>query len=92
METASQIKQMVDQKLANRSFALDVRERLGLNPPLKITVIVDGDSGITIDDCANISRALSDAIHQEKSTGRLQRVTTPGDQPLKLPRQYAKAY
>lgn len=83
---------MVDQKLANGPhFALDVRVNARLNPP-KITVIVDGDNGITIDDCANISRALSDAIHQENLLEDYNlEVTTPGiDQPLKLPRQYAK--
>lgn len=92
MEIAAQIKQMVDQKLANGPhFALDVRVNVRMNPP-KITVIVDGDNGITIDDCANISRALSDAIDKEKVLENYSlEVTTPGiDQPLKLPRQYAK--
>src|SRR5262245_54783101 len=92
METATQIKDLIDQKLANGPhFALDVRVNARLNPP-KITVIVDGDNGITIDDCANISRALSDSINQENVLEDYNlEVTTPGaDQPLKLPRQYTK--
>jgi ribosome maturation factor RimP len=92
METAVQIKEMVDQKLANGPhFALDVRVNARMNPP-KITVIVDGDNGITIDDCANVSRALSNAIDKENVLADYTlEVTTPGiDQPLKLPRQYAK--
>ena len=83
---------MVDQKLANGPhFVLDVRVNARLNPP-KITVIVDGDNGITIDDCANISRALSDAIDKENMLEDYGlEVTTPGiDQPLRLPRQYTK--
>ena len=53
---------------------------------------MDGEDGITIDDCANLSRSLSDSINQ---TGLLDdynlEVTTPGiDQPLKLLRQFKK--
>jgi len=72
-------------------FVLEVRAITRLNPP-KITVVVDGDNGITIDDCANLSRALGNSIHE---TSLLEdynlEVTTPGiDQPLKLLRQYQK--
>ncbi len=92
METAAQIKQLVDQHLAGSShFVLEVRVNARLNPP-KITVIVDGDQGITIDDCANVSRALGDAIHEQNLLEDYTlEVTTPGiDQPLKLVRQYTK--
>jgi ribosome maturation factor RimP len=92
METAALIKQLIDQKLANGPhFVLDVRVNARLNPA-KVTVIVDGDNGITIDDCANISRALSDILHQENILEDYNlEVTTPGaDQPLKLARQYTK--
>jgi ribosome maturation factor RimP len=59
----------------------------------KITVIIDGDNGITIDDCSKISRAISEKLDEENfGTGHyLLEVTTPGlDQPLKLERQYRK--
>ena len=90
METAAQIKQLIDQKLANGPhFVLDVRVNARLNPP-KVTAIVDGDNGITIDDCANISRALGDILENILEDYTLE-VTTPGaDQPLKLSRQYTK--
>lgn len=92
METAAQINQILDQKLANGPhFVLDVRVNARMNPP-KITVIVDGENGITIDDCANISRALGDAIHEQNLLeDYTMEVTTPGiDQPLRLARQYPK--
>jgi ribosome maturation factor RimP len=92
METAAQIKQLVDQHLAGSThFVLEVRVNTRLNPP-KIVVIVDGDNGITIDDCANLSRALGDAIHEQNFLeDYTMEVTTPGiDQPLKLVRQYPK--
>jgi ribosome maturation factor RimP len=92
LELAAQIKHFADQHLSGSShFVLDVKVNARLNPP-RITVVVDGDSGITIDDCANLSRALGDAIHQENVLEDYNlEVTTPGiDQPLKLLRQYAK--
>jgi ribosome maturation factor RimP len=59
----------------------------------KITVVVDGDQGVTIDDCGEISRKLSARLDEmDFGTGRYTlEVTTPGlDQPLKLKRQYTK--
>lgn len=59
----------------------------------KITVVIDGDLGVTIDDCSELSRALSAKLdEQDFGQGRyVLEVTTPGlDQPLKLQRQYAK--
>lgn len=59
----------------------------------KITVIIDGDHGVTIDDCTELSRAMSAKLdEQDFGQGRyVLEVTTPGlDQPLKLKRQYTK--
>jgi ribosome maturation factor RimP len=59
----------------------------------KITVIVDGDAGITIDECGQISRALSEKLDDVDlgNSHYVLEVTTPGlDQPLKLIRQYMK--
>jgi ribosome maturation factor RimP len=61
----------------------------------KITVIIDGDHGITIDDCGKISRALSEKLDElNLDTGTASyvlEVSTPGlDHPLKLRRQFEK--
>ena len=57
----------------------------------KVTVIADGDNGISIDQCAIISRRLSRRIEEaygEEVSYTLE-VTSPGaDQPLLYPRQY----
>ncbi len=72
-------------------FVVDVI--LSKHKPYKVTVILDGDKGITIDDCSLLSRALSedlDNIDLIKDNYTLE-VGTPGlDQPLKLTRQYAR--
>ncbi len=61
----------------------------------KITVIIDGDQGITIDDCGKVSRTLSEKLDELNLDtgpgGYVLEVTTPGlDQPLKLRRQFEK--
>jgi len=93
METAEEIRQIAEAKLTEPSqFIVDVTIS-SPNRPQKVTVIVDGDNGVSIDDCANISREV--AKHLDNSTllpdSYVLEVTTPGiDQPLKLHRQYRK--
>jgi len=61
--------------------------------PHKVTVILDGDHGITIDDCASVSRKLYPVLEEQGVIGDsfTLEVTTPGvDHPLKLKRQYVK--
>ena len=57
----------------------------------KVTVIADGDNGISIDQCATLSRRLGRRIEEaygEEVSYTLE-VTSPGaDQPLYYPRQY----
>ena len=59
----------------------------------KITVIVDGDSGVTIGDCGLISRELSKKLDEVDfgTEHYVLEVSTPGlDHPLKLKRQFQK--
>ncbi len=60
--------------------------------PFKITLTVDGDRGITIDNCAEISRNLVKQLDESAvEDDYTLEVTTPGvDHPLKMKRQYAK--
>jgi ribosome maturation factor RimP len=58
-----------------------------------VIVLVDGDQGITIDQCGDLNRALSEELDRTdwfKDSYMLE-VGTPGlDHPLKLKRQYRK--
>lgn len=59
----------------------------------KVVVIIDGDEGTTIEDCAKLSRALSAQLDEEETIPEKYtlEVSTPGvDFPLKLKRQYKK--
>jgi ribosome maturation factor RimP len=59
----------------------------------KLLIAIDGDQGVTIDDCAELSRQLSARLDEENWIDEhyVLEVSTPGlDQPLKLIRQYKK--
>jgi ribosome maturation factor RimP len=63
------------------------------NGPQKVTVTVDGDRGVTIDDCAAVSRRLLGILEEQGvvNDNFALEVTTPGvDHPLKMKRQYGK--
>ncbi len=73
-------------------FLVDVLISGGVNNQ-KIKILVDGDQGITIDDCASISRALSAWFDEENlfDNKYTLEVSSPGvEHPLKLIRQYRK--
>ncbi|ALI98786.1 ribosome maturation factor RimP [Rufibacter tibetensis] len=59
----------------------------------KITILADGDQGISIDQCAKISRRVAKQIEEAygEEISYVLEVSSPGvDFPLTSPRQYAK--
>lgn len=61
--------------------------------PARLMVILDGDNGVTIDQCAELSRKLSALLDEQNilDDAYVLEVSTPGlDHPLKLKRQYFK--
>jgi ribosome maturation factor RimP len=92
-DLTGEIKELAESLLADEShFVVDVISSFRSNPK-KLLVILDGDKGITIDDCAEVSRKLSDALDKNNLVDGafLLEVSTPGlDQPLKNKRQYVK--
>ena len=61
-----------------------------VQPSNRITVFLDGDSGITIADCQAVSRKLEEKLHRDVVDFELN-VSSPGlDKPLQIPRQYRK--
>lgn len=93
MELVEQIKSLAESKLGDSSqFVVDVVIK-GHKGPRKVLIILDGDTGVTIDDCANLSREVSQALDnlQLFDDSYTLEVSTPGlDQPLRLQRQYVK--
>ncbi len=59
----------------------------------KVTVLIDSDEGISIDECAEISRKLGDLIEEQGilPNAYTLEVSSPGvDYPLGMPRQFRK--
>lgn len=73
-------------------FIVDIQTK-ATRASQKIMILLDSDEGITIQECADISRALGndlEAANLIESAYTLE-VSSPGlDQPLRLPRQYQK--
>ena len=90
MDLKEKIKELAEKSLVNPAHFL-VEVVVSKHKPWKFTVIVDGDQGIMIDDCAALSRALNESLEGEISDPYTLEVSTPGlDHPLKLKRQYKK--
>lgn len=92
MDIAQKIRELTESHLTDAShFVVDVV--ISKHKPHKVSVFLDGDTGITIDHCSDLSRALSedlDKLDLIKENYMLE-VGTPGlDQPLKLKRQFVK--
>ncbi len=92
MDPADKIKELTEAALAPGQFVVDVlvSTRKG---PAKVLVLLDGDEGITIDHCAEVSRSLSKVLDETPvlTDHYTLEVSTPGiDHPLKLKRQYVK--
>jgi ribosome maturation factor RimP len=56
----------------------------------KIIVTLDGDEGVTLQDCIDISRAIEHNLDREEVDFGLEVASAGVSSPLKLPRQYKK--
>jgi ribosome maturation factor RimP len=73
-------------------FIVDVIVK-GVSSKTKILVLLDCDSGLNIDDCADLSRAVGMRMELEEVFDNpfILEVSSPGlDHPLKFTRQYQK--
>jgi len=95
MELIDKMRELAQSVLTDESlFIVDVIFSSKQGPSKKMLVIVDGDKGVTIDDCTSVSRQLSailDETNLIEDEHYLLEVSTPGlDHPLKLKRQFKK--
>ncbi len=66
---------------------------LEVRPNHQISVFIDGDKGVSLEDCTRISRALEAVLDLEPTLEGIYEleVSSPGvSRPLKFPRQYPK--
>ncbi len=91
MQVEKRVKELVEEKIADRPelFLVEVK----MLPNNKLIIHVDGDQGISIQDCAAISRHVGFHLEEENAIEKAYNleVSSPGvGEPLKLKRQYDK--
>lgn len=55
-----------------------------------IKVVLDGDNGVSLQDCMNVSRAIEHNLDREEEDFSLEVTSAGATSPLRLPRQYNK--
>lgn len=91
MKVEQRVKELVTEKIADRPDLFLVEIKMQTNG--KLSILVDGDKGIAIQDCAAISRHVGFHLEEENvvDTAYTLEVSSPGvDFPLTLLRQYVK--
>src|SRR6187402_2926295 len=63
---------------------------LSINDSNKIIVTLDGDNGVTLQDCIDISRAIEHNLDREEQDFSLEVASVGVGSPLKMIRQYKK--
>jgi ribosome maturation factor RimP len=91
MQVEKRVKELVEEKIADRPelFLVEVK----MLPNNKLIIQVDGDEGISIQDCAAISRHVGFHLEEENAIEQAYNleVSSPGvGEALKLTRQYHK--
>lgn len=79
---------LLNQALIEREslFLVDLK----IDPNNKIIVTLDGDSGISLQDCIDVSRAIEHNLDREEVDFALEVASAGVSSPLLLPRQYKK--
>ncbi len=61
-----------------------------ITPDNRIFVDIDGDNGINIDDCIELSRTIEGKLDRDEEDYELNVSSAGADSPLKMPRQYLR--
>lgn len=87
MISVEKIREIVDVKVSvTTNFIVDISIKTGN----KITILLDNDKGVSINDCVDLSRYVEFSLDREDEDFELN-VMSPGlTEPLKILRQYQK--
>ncbi|MFC5874660.1 ribosome maturation factor RimP [Chryseobacterium arachidis] len=88
MEFRKRIEELLNEFLETRKdlFLIDLKFSAGDD----ITVILDGDNGVSLQDCLDASRAIEFNMDREEHDFSLQVMSAGLSEPLATPRQFAK--
>lgn len=84
----NKVESLLNDFLAQREdlFLIDMKISAGND----IIIILDGDNGVSIQDCLDCSRAVENNLDREEQDFSLQVMSAGLSEPLTLPRQYQK--
>ncbi|WP_394337365.1 ribosome assembly cofactor RimP [Gelidibacter algens] len=82
------VKTLIENGLEERSdlFLIDFK----MNADNKISVVIDGDNGVTVEDCMFMSRAIEHNLDREEADFSLDVASAGATSPLVNNRQYRK--
>ena len=88
MTFKEKVKQVVEEALVEKPsiFLID----LSITDSFKIIIGIDGDNGVVLQDCIDISRAVEGNLDREEQDYSLEVASVGVGSPLKLVRQYKK--
>ena len=88
MAFKEKVKSLLNETLAEYPslFLID----LNINDSNKISITLDGDTGVQLQDCINISKAIDANLDREEEDFSLEVASAGVSLPLKLVRQYNK--
>ena len=88
MTFKEKVKQVVEEALLEKPsiFLID----LTITDSFKIIIGIDGDNGVVLQDCIDISRAVESNLDREEQDFSLEVASVGVGSPLKLVRQYKK--
>jgi len=77
---------LIEQKLTEDQFIVEVE----VSPANQISVLIDSEIGISIDDCVAVSRQIEGNLDREEEDFELQVSSAGLGQPFKVHRQFTK--
>ncbi len=88
MEFKTELSRLLNEFLETRPdlFLVDLK----ISATSDVTVILDGDSGVTLQDCLDASRAIEFNMDREIHNFSLQVMSAGLSEPLEFPRQFKK--
>src|SRR5690554_6956381 len=88
MDFKDRVKDLLKQGLADHSglFLID----FSISTDYKISVVIDGDNGVSLQDCIDVSRSIEHNLDREEQDFSLEVASAGAASPLKFPRQYRK--
>lgn len=63
---------------------------LNISDQNHILIVIDGDQGVSVNDCIEVSRKIENNLDREEEDFSLEVASSGVSEPLKLPRQYQK--